>query len=107
MGKIDWGAAAVLVPTLLALLGWGISIEVRLSRQSEAKELSTRIQNLETLMLPLLVDWKVEQELKKHAAEPPAPAPVLPRISPPKEERLRVDAKKWAEGAVQQRAPEK
>ena len=74
--KFEWSMLAFLAPFVLAVIGWGISVEVRMStsnalidtkvaKMDNALNFSDRVKHIEDLMLPLLVDWKVNQEMKK------------------------------------------
>jgi hypothetical protein len=113
--KVDWQAAAVVVFIVAALIGWGVSVEVRLAQHAGVETLSQRIKNIEDLMTPVLVDWKVQQELRKYgvmvAPTPMSPTPspdppVLPVVpGPPKRSQSEIekDAQKWAKEQVQQR----
>jgi hypothetical protein len=128
--KVDWQAAAVVVFIVAALIGWGVSVEVRLAQHAGVEMMSQRIKNIEDLMTPVLVDWKVQQELKKYGMVPmvapvpptPVPTPVPPTEHPmigreldlptpvpsstekPDHSQIEKDAQKWASDRVQQRS---
>lgn len=116
--KVNWTVIGILAPILGALIAWAISIEVRLNQYQDSLELSDRVSNLERLLLPVLVDWKVEQELKKVAKlERPNPvrvAPhqpessipdtvgVVPKSVKPVLPKMQKDAEDWAQEAIRQ-----
>ncbi len=96
--KFEWSMFTFLVPIILAVIGWGISVEVRMSKSDvlidakvakmdSALDFSERVKHIEDMLLPLLVDWKVNQELKKLQSKPMAAVP----------DKVREDAKQWAE----------
>ena len=124
--KIDWQAAAVVVFIVAALIGWGVTVEVRMAQHAGVEALSQRIKNIEDLMTPVLVDWKVQQELRKYGIAPMLvpvpPTPVPPTEHPmvgresdlptpvplptkePDHSQIEKDAQKWASDRVQQRS---
>lgn len=125
---LDWQAMGVIVALIVGVVGWGVSVEVRIAQQSNVESVTKRIKNLEELLVPMLVDWKVNEELEKlgvdshgqhHVPKPelkiepkpeePQPKPEEPPKpnSPPKVDKgqLKVNAQRWAEDRVQQRAP--
>lgn len=129
--KVDWQAAAVVVFVVAALIGWGVSVEVRLAQHAGVETLSQRIKNIEDLMTPVLVDWKVQLELKKYGIapmlvpvpptpvpstpvpptehpmigrEPDLPTPVPLPTKKPDHSQIEKDAQKWANDQVQQRS---
>ena len=90
--RINWTTVGVITPVILAIVGWGISIESRLGKYESSLELSQRVKNLEDAMLPLLVDWKVEQELKKRLPEPPKPVSTTAKLT----DDVKKKADSWA-----------
>jgi len=131
--RVDWQAMAVVVFIIAGLVGWSISVEVRMAQHATAEILSQRVKNIEDLMTPMLVDWRVQQELKKYDTTKKYDLSKLGSISnsgsgvlsvsstdnPAKikeaakkwaekkiaEDKLRIeeDSKKWAEDRIQQR----
>lgn len=57
----NWGALEVVLLLAIAVVGWAVSMEVRLSA---ASDVNARIKNIEELMYPMLVEWEVEQRMK-------------------------------------------
>jgi len=114
--RINWTAIAAIVALITSILTWVISVEVRFARQEDINSVTQRIVNIEKLMTPMLVDWKVKQELKKYGIDinpipPPEPRGLPPgdgepSITPipqlPPLTKLEDGAKRWAENAVQQ-----
>ncbi len=122
--NINWSAISVMATFVIIIISWSISVEVRLSahQASTIKNLNTtieslnqRVKNIEDLMTPMLVDWKVKEELRKLGirrssltppSATPAPLPPLPPVppstEPPKE--IKESAQKWAESQIQQRS---
>lgn len=145
--RINWNALAAIAPLFIVILGWAISIEVRMSQHAnietiqneinamkleehqerqtisnqinsfttEVRGLVRRIQNLEEILTPMLVDYKVRKELEKSTPAPnPAPAPAPPtwdRATPslpkfsllpnPSQSPIEKEAEKWAKEAIQ------
>jgi hypothetical protein len=115
--KINWDILAVVVSLLVIIVGWGVSVELRMAQHSTIQSieasvvsvkgsidaLATRVQNIEKLLTPVIVDHRVQKELERLKAEglkgmdteirpsmimplpspPPAPAPVAPRKASP------------------------
>ena len=69
LGSLNWGALEIAVILAIAIIGWAVSMEVRLSK---ATDVNARIKNIEELMYPMLVEWEVEQRMKKSGIRPEA-----------------------------------
>jgi hypothetical protein len=113
--RFNWNAIAAIGPIIFVIVGWGISIEVRMSQrldiQSIEKELGAirleehqqsqtisnqinnfttevrgmvrRIQNLEDVLTPVLVDYRVRKELERQGV-PYFPSPIpVPAVRAP------------------------
>jgi hypothetical protein len=107
--KFDWDVLKIIAPLLIALVGWCISIEVRLKGTS-IDNLTRRIETIETVMVPLLVEHKVNDILKEYGISdskipklttpPSIPAPMPPStplpIKLPDVGQVRRDAEVWA-----------
>lgn len=121
--KLNIGLLEVIVLVLITVVGWAISLEVRLAN---ATDYNSRLKNLEELMLPIMVDWKVRKEMEKaghmsgyfeHVGCPipepaypapmpppdvvggdPAPEPDKPPVDVPQVEQ---DAEDWAQEMIQ------
>lgn len=97
---VSWQVLAFTVPlclTVVILVGsWVISVETRLSVEG-------RVDNLEELINPLLVEWKVHKRLVEEGVYYELPVPVLPPVEEVEAtvERIRVEATDWASEAVQ------
>lgn len=97
---VSWQVLVFTVPLCLTVIilvgGWVISVETRLSVED-------RVDNLEALINPLLVEWKVHQRLVEEGIYHESPAPVLPPVEEVDAtvERIRVEATDWASEAVQ------
>jgi len=63
---VDWQAITVIVFIIAGMIGWSISVEVRIAQHASVETLSQRIKNIEDVMTPVLIDWKVQQELRKY-----------------------------------------
>ena len=50
---------------LAAICGWAYSVEHRLGRHEGILSLDSRVSNLEELLTPIIVEYKVQQELEK------------------------------------------
>jgi prefoldin subunit 5 len=113
--KIDWGFISVVFAILIVSIGWGVSVEIRMSQQASMKTIQesvdalvSRTQNIEKLLIPVIVDYKVRKEveekiakIKHHAptlSPVPAPAVSLPVVSQTPE--MINDAKRWAEDRI-------
>jgi hypothetical protein len=116
MNKINWSAVSVLLAILIVVIGWGVSVEIRISSHAsiesvsdEQKKLETRISNrqiaedtrdaaadarmsnLEKLLVPIIVDYRVRKELEA--------AKALNRSI--KTPEVNKEAKKWADEEIQ------
>jgi hypothetical protein len=65
---------------------------------AEVRGLTRRIQNIEEILTPVLVDFKVRKELEKALLPPLPPAPALPS---PEQKPIEDKATKWAKDAIQ------
>jgi hypothetical protein len=131
--QIDWSFASVVLATIVAIIsaiGWGVSVEVRFAQQASLKTiqesvdalassvsaLNSRTQNIEKLLLPVIVDYRVrkevEEKLSKALPAPyirsPAPPDLLdpngsPSITPDVQQTPKMvsDAEKWAKEQIQ------
>lgn len=65
--KLDWQALTFVVTLILGMVGWGVSVEVRLSQNQNQSidSIKRRLKEVEDNMLPLLVDAKVRERLKE------------------------------------------
>ena len=62
--KINISLLAIIVTILISMFGWMVSVEVRMSQNRSLQEFGTRLQTLENNILPLLVEYKVQEILK-------------------------------------------
>ena len=115
MGKIDWSFIGVIVAILIVVVGWGVSVEVRMSShasvqsvEQEQKQLESRIAmrqtaedtrdaaadarmaNLEKLLVPVIVDYRVRKELEAAKSSHSVKIPDIDKA-----------AKKWADEEIQ------
>jgi len=120
---LDWGFVAIVVSLLIVVISWGVSVEIRMTQhasidrvQESVDTVASRIQNIEKLLLPVIVDYKVRKELEDRAARAaasiseypinPAPAPSIRSIKPvkpttaKKPDDLEHRAQKWAEQEI-------
>lgn len=120
--KNPWAAIGVIVPLLAVVVGWAWSVEGRLGTYQTTLDVSDRVKNLETLLVPLLVEYKVQERMKELSGNtgmgfsgPPMPPPP-PSISYgdgvraeppaeyiPPEEEIREEAREWANEQMKQR----
>ena len=56
---VDWGFVSVVVAILIVIIGWGVSVEVRMAQhaslntvQESVDAIGSRTQNIEKLLLP-------------------------------------------------------
>ena len=63
--RINWNIMAILAPVLVAIIGWGYSIENRLAAISSSTDVVNRVQILEELVTPLVVEHRVAEKLKE------------------------------------------
>jgi len=95
--KVEWKAVAGVVGLSLTFIGLILTTQWRLA---------DRVSTLETLLTPILIEYKVEQRLKEirngmetvHSGElaPASPPMMVPHLAPPEDE-LREEAKQWAQ----------
>ena len=124
---VDWGFVSVVVAILIVIIGWGVSVEVRMAQhaslntvQESVDAIGSRTQNIEKLLLPIIVDYKVRKELENMSASHTTPEPsiglkVSPKMTikatgPKKAEDIEHRAQHWAEQEImrgQQQAVEK
>jgi hypothetical protein len=121
-----------------SVIGWGVSVEIRMSQnasfntiQDSIDTLVGRTQNIEKLLLPVIVDYKVRKEIEEKMSKilPPIPFPTppillekpviksptkVPTIAPSYVEpnvqqtpEMIDKAKKWAEEKIQEGQPKK
>jgi hypothetical protein len=123
--QVDWSFVSVILAAIIAIIsaiGWGVSVETRLSQhaslntiQESVDNLVGRTQNIEKLLLPVIVDYKVrkevEEKLSKALPAPyirsPAPPDLLdpngsPSITPDVQQTPKMvsDAEKWAKEQI-------
>lgn len=106
--KAEW--VALIVGLMLPVIGWAVSVEVRISQANKIDGLDRRIEQLEQAMLPVLTEYGVQKRLKETAPPAPSPVPSSRAGLAPSEKIIRADAEKWAKSQlpnVQQRATEK
>ena len=99
--RVDWQAISAMMFIFLAILGWGVSVEVRLSQGTSMQNMDDRLRNIERNMLPLMVDLKMRQLMEEKGIKTQPKIPdsiVLPPSPPPSNKILEEQAKKWAEG---------
>ena len=101
--KINWS----IVGPMLAVLVWVGSMEYRLGKVNSTLDVSQRVKNIEDLMVPLLVEFKVQEALGKmqlpahvEHTEPPVIDP--PPILPYPQSQIREESQKWAEDRIKQ-----
>jgi|GEM_PF-4405330 len=121
---LDWGFVAIVVSLLIVVISWGVSVEIRMTQhasidrvQESVDTVASRIQNIEKLLLPVIVDYKVRKELEDRAAKTttsifsespvnPAPAPSIRSVKPvkpttaKKPDDVEHRAQKWAEQEI-------
>jgi len=114
--KINWGIAEVALAAVVIAVGWAISVEVRMAQHKSIENISQRLENIEELMLPVLVDFKTRQEVEKRLAErgyrTPPPEPIgefmehdhSPSIAEEIMEEESSKAESWARDAIRQEA---
>lgn len=112
--RINWSPIQIAVPLILALLGWGVTVEVRLSKSDSIGDLShkvdrlervlgERISNLENALMPVLVEYRLSQLVKGRNDSLSKEVPALPHMTarptitfddaPPKAKK---EAENWA-----------
>jgi hypothetical protein len=95
------------------IVGWMWSIDRQVTELNKSRDLVSRVEKIEDALFPILVEWKVQQQLKElfpdgipgeeseeddAGSEPPPPEKVKEL-----KERLRKDADDWANKQIQQR----
>ena len=83
--KINTALLAIIVTLLMCMFSWVISVELRLSQAFTLQEYGTRLKTLEDNMMPLLIEFKVQEILKTKTIKPTA----IPAA--------KLDARRWAE----------
>ena len=63
MDKFRWDVAAV-AAVGLAIVSWAASVEHRLDRAQAVENLDARVSQIETALLPVLVEYRVTQVMK-------------------------------------------
>lgn len=98
---------AMIVAVVLGIAGWAWNLDRRVTACESATDVAGRVSALEEALLPVLVEWKVQTELKKRLEEADAtdssPAPVA-------REEAKLRAKfddKWAKDQIEQKVPRK
>ena len=86
--RINTALLAIIVTLLMGMFSWVVSVEIRLSQTATLQEYGTRLKTLEDNMMPLLVEFKVQEILKTKIVKPAA-IPTAKR-----------DARKWAEAQM-------
>jgi len=101
--KVNWTAISVFIVILGSVLGYVISIESRFSERQTTENLSDRVGHLETLLTPLLIEYKVAEKLKELCRtnghdHTPIPESLPPTIAPmPSETELKMQAQEWVD----------
>jgi len=79
--KINWNITAIVAPIVIAVIAWGVRLEVRIDRASNNND---RLTNIEELMRPLLVEHEVQKRLSEispaHVEHIPEPEPVASQV---------------------------
>ena len=117
--RIDWGFISVVFAILIVSVGWGVSVEIRMSQQVSIKNIQesvdalvSRTQNIEKLLVPVIVDYRVRKEVEEKMSKikhPPVPSPVptsapsLPVVTQTPE--MINNAKRWAEDRIREGQP--
>ena len=77
---------ALIFTVVIAVATWGWNVERRMTMVESAGKLNKRIENVENALMPILVEFKVKEELEKREM-------VTPHFKPPE---ITEEAKKWA-----------
>ena len=114
--RIDWGFISVISAILIVSIGWGVSVEIRMSQHASMKNIQesvdtlvSRTQNIEKLLVPVIVDYRVRKEVEekiakfKHHSPSPTSAPSLPNVTQTPE--MINNAKMWAEDRIREGQP--
>lgn len=116
MNKIDWNIVSIILSILIVTVGWGVSVEIRMAQHASMNDLeesidhlTTRVSNLEELLIPIIVDYRVQKEVeitkKKETIPPPMP-PMPPNNEKPKDTPMKPlsqvisDAERWTQEAI-------
>ena len=79
--RINWNLTAIVAPIVIAVIAWGVRLEVRIDRASNNND---RLTNIEELMRPLLVEHEVQKRLSEispaHVEHIPEPEPVAAQL---------------------------
>jgi hypothetical protein len=101
--KVNWTVVALIVGVLAPVLAWAIHVEVVLNDATKIGALSERVAQLETALLPLLIEYRVAETLKTRLSPPPVPV----RGGGTKamtiefdESKARTSAEEWARGQL-------
>ena len=89
---------AIIVAVICTILGWGWNVERRMTTIEAGQDITLRVKSLEDALLPILVDWKVQNVLAEKLAKRDAdddPAPVM-------EDEIRKESEDWAKEQIQQ-----
>ena len=116
--KINATIVALWLGVAASWIGWEYHQTQQVLKLETAADLCQRVQNLEDLLVPLLVEFKVQSELRgrgivpdhevpdhahPHEHEHPGPPDVHPPpLLPYEEPQMREDAEKWAAEAIKQ-----
>ena len=112
--KLDWNFISVLVAVIIVVGGWGVSVELRMAQhaslntiQESLDNVNSRVQNIEKLLMPVIVDYRVRKELEDRAAKaiPTPPTPPAPKVTShphpaPVKSDVESRAKQWAEEEI-------
>ena len=115
MERVNWSFVSVVLAVLIVVIGWGVSVEIRISAHAsiesvaeEQKKLETRISNrqttedardaasdarmsnLEKLLVPVIVDYRVRKELEAAKASHSVKVPEVDK-----------EAKKWVDKEIE------
>lgn len=98
---------ALIVAIVLGVAGWAWNLDRRVTACESATDVAGRVSALEEALLPVLVEWKVQTELRKRLEEAAAPdAPPAPVAREEAKLRAKFDDK-WAKDQIEQRVPRK
>lgn len=107
--KIDWSIVSFIASLLIVVISWGVSVEVRMTRhvsiqtvEDSVEVLTVRVANLEQLLVPIIVNYRVQEELKKvdtSASSESPRKPVLIEAKPgepiSRTKKILEDATRW------------
>jgi hypothetical protein len=97
--KINWNIAAIVLPLLVGLIGWGVTVETRIDR---ALDVDARLSNIEELLRPLLVEYEVRKRLDEMYSTDPMTAPPEPEPETP---QVREEIAREVDDRIKQWAP--